>query len=140
MKDVGSIYNVFFLSAISLTVLVAIGVTANKYWFDKEYPFLTEASCNPETENCFYRSCFEEGDYCPPNQFEHYRQFIVSAKDFPICLDNYCLEECITGVIACEERKCGEREEDECVGPTGSIIEEELHQQEQPPEENELFE
>lgn len=120
MKEEGSLLNVLFLSAISLIVLVAIGVTAKVYWYDKDYPVLTEASCNPETETCFYRSCFEEEDYCPPNQLEYYRQFLVSAKNFTSCYDNSCLIRCTEGSIECEERVCGESEEDECVGPLGN--------------------
>lgn len=117
MKEQGSILNVLFLCAISLIVLASIGITAKEYWYDKEYPVLTEGACDPETETCFYRSCFEEEDYCPPNELEYYRQFVVSAKDFSTCSDNSCLTECVAGRITCEERRCGENEEDECVGP-----------------------
>lgn len=102
-----------FLAAIALSILAVISITAYSFLYLKNYDFVTEAECNPETETCFYRDCSEE-DACPPNSLESYRVFTTSALDFKTCLTNSCLRKCINGEIQCEEQICGESEEDVC--------------------------
>lgn len=103
------------LSLIVLSIVAVLGSTAWSYLFQKNYSFIVEAPCDPETETCFYRDCEEE--YCPPNALSNFRMFSVLAKDFPNCLGNSCLTECISGTLSCEEIVCGTSSEDICGAP-----------------------
>jgi hypothetical protein len=93
-------------------VVTAVCATAYIFLVRKDYDFVVEAPCDPAQETCFFRDC--SGGDCPPNEFEHYRIFSVSAQDFPTCADNSCKAECTDGTLVCTEIVCGESEEDEC--------------------------
>lgn len=108
-----------FLGAIALSVAAVIGITAYNFLLLRNYDFVTEAECNPETENCFYRDCSEE-DACPPNGLEYYRVFTTSALDFRTCLTNSCLRKCTSGEIACEELVCDAEAGDTCSDPSSA--------------------
>ncbi len=84
------------------------------FYFEKDFSILVEESCDPSTEQCFYRNCEEEE--CPPNELEYYSQFYIDASDFTLCekdtscnLDTLCTNnptlcekvECISGVDQC---------------------------------------
>lgn len=101
------------LWALSLSVVAVILSTGYKFLVLKDYNFIVEAPCDPTREVCFTRDC--SGGDCPPNELENYRIFAVPAGDFPKCADNSCLEECLSGLISCEEIVCGDDSEDECV-------------------------
>ncbi len=97
---------------LSLSVVAVIASTGYKFLVLKDYNFIVEAPCDPAGEVCFTRDC-STGD-CPPNELENYRIFSVPAGDFPKCADNSCLDECVSGLIPCEETVCGDDPADEC--------------------------
>lgn len=110
------------LWVLFLSILAVISATGYKFLIQKDYDFVVEASCDSNTETCFYRDC-STGD-CPPNGLEYYRVFLVNAADFESCSDNSCLKECEAGLFSCQEIMCGESEEDECSIPTAPSEEE----------------
>ena len=81
--------------------LVAIGSSYYKYYYTKDYDYLVEAKCNPETEQCNFRDCENEPDICPPNGLSYYKEYYIKAYDFPKCSDNSCEIECSNGTINC---------------------------------------
>ncbi len=104
------------LSLISVAVIGILGTTAWLFLLKKDYDFVVEAPCDPQTETCFYRECSDlsnTGD-CPPNALENYKIYVIRAADFPRCTDNSCSAECGSGLIACTEILCGDGEEDTC--------------------------
>lgn len=102
-----------FLWIIALSVVAVITSTAYKFLFLKDYNFIVEAPCDPTKSTCFIRDCSNPDD-CPPNGLSVYRQFNVKASDFGKCANNSCLNECLTGKIACAEIKCSESSGDTC--------------------------
>ena len=106
------------LVLLSLMVVVGILATGWRFFIEKQYDFVVESSCNPDSETCFYRDCSVEGD-CPPNGLELYKTYVVSAADFKQCSDNSCETQCADGSIECELVACGSSEEDECYAPEG---------------------
>ncbi len=84
-----------------------------KYFYSKNYDYLIETNCDPQTEICFSRDC-SIPDTCPPNEYEFYKQFYVKAYDFAICSDNSCEKECKENIIQCVQIPCGESPEDVC--------------------------
>lgn len=102
----------FFLLLIS-----ALGLTFYKFYYLKNYEYLVEAPCDPDSEVCFQRDCETSPDDCPPNGLSDYKQFHVTAKDFFKCSDDSCVMECSSGAIDCEQILCGDSPEDMCSGP-----------------------
>lgn len=95
-----------------LAVFAVLAVNIYRYWYEKDFTTLVEASCNPTLALCYVRDC--ETDECPPNGLSEYRVFSVAAKDFAKCADETCLFECSNSIIACEEIACGSTKEDVC--------------------------
>ena len=103
-----------FLSLFILSVIMVILGTFYNFFILKQYDFVVEAACDPETEECFYRDC-EEEDACPPNQLETYKIFTVPADRFGSCADNSCASLCQGDEASmCIETVCGETEGNEC--------------------------
>lgn len=98
---------------VSAMVLATIVNNFYIFYFQKNYDFIVEASCDPTEQACFVRSCGEDSE-CPPNELEQYRMFVLKASDFEKCSDDSCLNECVMGAIQCEEVLCGDSEEDIC--------------------------
>lgn len=105
-------YNIFFSTMLQaliiLTILMVIFTTWYHFYKTKHFQFIVEAPCDINTHTCYIRSCMEEGDYCPPNNLQSYRVFQINASDFEKCTDNFCLDECLEGDIACTEIECQE--------------------------------
>ncbi len=99
-----------------VTVLLVIAITWHKFYFTKNFVFSLEAPCDISEQSCFIRSCMNEGDYCPPNEFQAYRIFHINAGDFEKCQDDTCLQECLGGTIACSEVYCVEDDITSCSG------------------------
>ncbi len=100
---------------VCLIILLCVFPIASnfyKYFLNKNYPFLIEAPCSQENENCFVRDC-SSGE-CPPNELEYYKQYYISAADFEKCIDDSCADECSSEEIKCEQVVCGELPEDTC--------------------------
>lgn len=105
-------------AVIILIAAMVVAVIAATSWFflvRKDYEFVVEVPCDPETEICYARDCEEEE--CPVNGLETYTVFTLRAADFARCADGTCLMECRTGEISCSEAICGESEEDVCAAP-----------------------
>ncbi len=96
------------------TIFLAIFVSWNKYYNQKNFEFVLEAPCDIDSEICYIRSCMNEGDYCPPNNLQAYRVLVINARDFDQCTNNSCLDECTSGQISCKEIICEESENVSC--------------------------
>lgn len=100
---------------IVIVVMLSVVFVTNYYifYYQKDYDFLVEASCDPLVSKCFVRDCnSDEG--CPPNNLESYRVFNIKASDFASCKDDSCLQECENGVLSCLEILCGNSPDDVC--------------------------
>ncbi len=111
--------NKIFLSIVCLSVLAVIFANGYKFVWEKDYNFIVEAVCDPESTICFQRDC-STGE-CPINEYDNYRTFNVRAADFSQCADNSCLRECEDGVIDCEEEVCDEIY-DSCSGSVENLV------------------
>jgi hypothetical protein len=101
------------LSIILLLVILSVlAVSLYRFWYQKDFTVLTEASCDPAFSSCYVRDC--NIDECPPNGLGEYRVFSVSAKDFGKCDDETCLLECTTQLISCREVPCTPGEDHVC--------------------------
>ncbi len=103
-----------------LTFLFVIGLSFYRFYYQKDYDYLVEASCNPTAENCFTRDCTNPED-CPPNGLSVYRQYYIKAYDFPRCEDNSCVDACASGEIKCQMVFCNEEVGDVCLGSSMGI-------------------
>ncbi len=112
MKERPSAFDQFLTYLFIITVLFAIGKSVHKYFYTKNYDYVVETSCDPQTERCFVRDC--SGGDCPPNNLSTYRRYTIKAYDFPKCSDNSCKSECESGAIACEPISCDEAAGDAC--------------------------
>ncbi len=101
---------IFFL----LSFIYAIGFNLYKFYLAKNYNFIVEAACNPESETCFYRDCTDASVDCPPNSLSFYKKFIIKAGDFDACTDNSCARECREKMIRCLPLYCDESAGDVC--------------------------
>lgn len=97
---------------VSALVLVAVVNNFYIFYYQKNYNFIVEVSCDTTEQSCFIRDC-NDGE-CPPNELEQYRMFSLNAKDFSLCETDSCLRACLSGQITCSEILCGESEEDTC--------------------------
>ncbi len=109
----------YFLYILLGSCLIAIISSFYFFYFKKDYNFIVEASCNPETETCFYRDCTNPDD-CPPNNLSYYNEYTLKARDFKSCLNEDCTLACTTGVINCVKTECTESDisDGTCVGPS----------------------
>ncbi len=105
--------NAILVTLFIISFALAIGASYYRYFYTKDYDYLVEASCDPLTEGCHYRSC-ENADDCPPNQLSVYKVYHVNAGDFARCADNSCKQECESGAIACEPIACDADAGDTC--------------------------
>jgi len=97
----------FFLNALMILCLLAIGASFYFYYFKKDYDFIVEAKCDPTAETCFYRDCTNPDD-CPPNQLSYYNTYTIKAHDFRFCLEGDCDQVCKNGLISCQKTECTE--------------------------------
>ncbi|NQV88000.1 MAG: hypothetical protein HQ402_00400 [Parcubacteria group bacterium] len=94
------------LAVILLVALVAIGYTFYRYVIEEDYLITADASCDPETESCFYIPC-EDSD-CSTN-IDYYK--VVTKKAFNVSLcdpaDSSCdALVCKSGEIDCTVTYC----------------------------------
>lgn len=111
-KSTDKVTKILFI-LISALFLAAIINDFYTFYFQKNYDFTVEASCDPAQQSCFIRNCSANSE-CPPNGLEVYRVFTLKASDFNKCSDDSCLVECTSGSIRCTEISCGESAEDTC--------------------------
>lgn len=102
----------FFLVGIGILVVAVLCSTAWLFLYQKNYTFIVEAACDSTYQNCFHRDC-EAGD-CPVNELSDYRVYHISAKDFQVCANDSCSEECVNGIAKCTEILCGDSQQDSC--------------------------
>ena len=93
--------------------LATILIVFNRFYIQKDYVFILEASCDSKTEVCFERVCGNPDD-CPPNGFSNYKQYQISASDFEKCKSIGCKDECEQNSIDCKQIHCGVSREDSC--------------------------
>lgn len=108
-------FNLIFTIVLFVSFFLAIGSGYYKYVVLKDYKFLVEQSCDPETEQCFFRDCENTPDECPPNGLSYYKKAYIKAADFPTCTDNSCLKECNEELFMCRPIACDESQGDVCV-------------------------
>lgn len=101
------------LLVLSFVILLPIGSSFYKYYYIKDYTYLVEAKCDPQTEVCFSRDC-SVPDGCPPNGLSFYKQFFIQAYDFKKCSENSCESECRKKLLKCTPIPCGESSDDVC--------------------------
>ncbi len=94
------IRNNFLTLLFALMIMVAAGSVFYKFYFAKNYDFTVEVSCNPETESCLERDC--ESEECPPNGFETFQTYVISAKNFKYCTNDDCTEFCRVNSNKCK--------------------------------------
>ncbi len=99
------------LTTISVVLVLLTGYT--KYIYAEDYFFYVEAPCNSDSQTCFVRDC---DDYCPPNELEEYKTYLIKAEHFSNCTDNSCVNICEEGATSnlCEEIECNIDEGDDC--------------------------
>ena len=106
----------FFINRINYVLVFALFlpflINFYHYYLENDFKYIIEARCNPSHEYCYMRDCKEED--CPPNNFKNFKRFSVSASDFSKCSNYTCQKECLTGVIHCDEIKCGTSPDDKC--------------------------
>lgn len=107
-NETKSVIDVFLVFLFLFLFFSAVGVSFYKYFYKNDYDYLVEASCDPSTENCFFRDCENEPDSCPPNNLSFYKEFYVKGYDFKKCSNNSCDNECKSGTMTCREIVCGE--------------------------------
>lgn len=115
-----------FLSVLLGGVIIAITVSFYNFYFRKNYDFFIETSCDPSSEECFYRDCVNEPDVCPPNNLSYYSKYTIKARDFKYCPNEDCTETCKKGIINCVQTACSaeEKESGSCTIPPieGAVI------------------
>jgi hypothetical protein len=117
-KIIEAKYNIF-LYILLAGVIIAILSSFYFFYFKKDYDFIVETKCNPETETCFYRDCTNPDD-CPPNGLSYYNTYTLKASDFKMCENEDCTVACTTGAISCSKTECTESDINDgvCVRPT----------------------
>jgi hypothetical protein len=109
--------NPFVVWLFIFSLFAVIGSSFYTYYYTKNFNYLLEASCDEATQVCFVRDCSNPDD-CPPNGLSIYTQYAVQGHDFSKCTDDSCLDECLQGIIECEEIPCDPMAEEECSGLT----------------------
>lgn len=109
--------NIFLYSLISLC-FIAIAVSFYFFYFQKDYEFIVEVSCDPTEEICFQRDCSNPDD-CPPNGFSDFKRYTLNAGDFKMCENEDCENACESGAIQCEPIECAE---DDIAGESCSVL------------------
>lgn len=90
-----------FLSVLfALMVVVATMAVFYKFYFIRDYTFTVEIYCDPSVEECLERDC--EAEECPPNGFETYQTYSISASDFQFCTNDDCRDFCRNNPGQCE--------------------------------------
>lgn len=119
MQDEESKGHNIFLYILLGGCLIAIIASFYFFYFKKDFNFIVETKCNPETETCFYRDCTNPDD-CPPNNLSYYNTYTLKARDFKACINEDCTEACITGAINCIKTECTQSDlsSGTCVVPT----------------------
>jgi len=118
MSEENKKHNIF-LYVLLTGVIISVVSSFYFFYFKKDFNFIVETKCNPETETCFYRDCTNPND-CPPNNFSYYNTYTLKASDYKICSNEDCLEACTTGSIKCIKIECTESDltDDICTKPT----------------------
>ena len=107
MQDDSKNTHNFFLVSLILGCLVAIVASFYSFYFQKNYDFLVETSCDSTKETCFQRDCTNSDD-CPPNGLSNFKRYSLNAGDFSMCENEDCTLACETGTIKCEQVECAE--------------------------------
>ena len=94
-----------FMYILLICCLCVIAAAFYRFYFLKEFDYIVETTCDPETQECFYRDCSVEGE-CPPNNLSYYSQYVIRAKDFNLCENEDCTEVCINGKFICSQIQC----------------------------------
>lgn len=105
------------LWVLIFSVVVVLGQSMYVNYIKKDYVFYLEAKCDSVTNECYSRSCENDGD-CPPNGLTVYRVFQLPASEFKNCSDNSCLNICPSSASSCEEVLCSTQSDISCEGPT----------------------
>ena len=81
-----------------ILLIASIGITFYKYIVKKDYIIMTQISCDPQIESCFYVPC--EGADCPA-EIDYYK--IINKKAFNI-------EICDSEALDCNPLVCQDAE------------------------------
>lgn len=95
--------NAWIYMMIGLVLLTILSVFYF-FFYQKSYEMTVETSCDPATEQCFYRDC--EAEECPPNQLTYYSQYTIRASDFAFCEKENCHDLCKNTGSPCVEIQC----------------------------------
>lgn len=106
----------WIFGVLIISVMIVFGQSMYENYVARNYFFYVEASCNPATNECYSRTCDNNGD-CPPNNLTTYRIFQLPASQFHDCSDNSCLNICPSSAYDCEEIKCSTKSDISCEGP-----------------------
>ncbi len=119
MQDEPKSTHNFFLVSLILGCLVAIGSAFYFLYYQKDYYFIVETSCDSAVEECFIRDC-SDPELCPPNGLSSFKRYGIKASDFDMCTNEDCTMACETGAIECEQEACVEDVEygESCVAPS----------------------
>jgi hypothetical protein len=119
MPEAEKVEHNYFLYILLGGCLISIISSFYFFYFKKNYDFIVETSCNPETETCFYRDCINPDD-CPPNNLSYYNEYTIKAGDFQNCVNEDCTEACKASAIDCIKTKCTETDisDGTCIEPS----------------------
>lgn len=111
----------WFLILIGISCLAIISSAFYFFYYQKDYDFLVEVSCDPSKETCFERDCSNPDD-CPPNGLSNFKRYSLNAGDFGKCKNEDCTFACESGAIKCETIECVENPDygEYCISPESS--------------------
>lgn len=109
-----------FMYALLACCFVVIVASFYRFYFNKDFDYIVETSCDPASQTCFYRDCSNPDTGCPPNNLSNYKKFTIKASDFPKCANEDCTQACENNTITCIPIKCTDDELNSgaCVAPS----------------------
>jgi hypothetical protein len=105
MPNEGKEYKVFLYILLG-GVLISIISSFYFFYFKKDFNYIVETQCDPETETCFYRDCESNPDECPLNNLSYYNIYSIKASDYDVCVNEDCTTACSSGLIYCNKTEC----------------------------------
>lgn len=110
-----NVFNTILISLFAFLFFFTITHSLYTIYFDKNFDYLIESPCDPNSEKCFQRDCTNPGD-CPPNNLSVYKEFYLTARYFSECTDNFCENLYRQNPSIFRPINCDENNGDTCIG------------------------
>jgi len=116
-----------FIYILLFSVIIVVAISFYNFYFQKNYDFLVETSCDSTSETCFYRDC-SIADECPPNNLSYYNKYTIKASDFAMCKNEDCTNFCKENASLCLKTECTDEdiESELCLEPEPVSVEEDV--------------